>query len=163
MHIEYDVTEQDFVHAQRLVRRISNSGFMRWAEFASPFLGFVLAAFLIYLLITKGVSILLILGLGLSLYLILIPILSRRLLQKLYRQTEHLHGKLFLDVESNGIQFGGEKGSVKIDWTSFGRCVEDYRGFVFLRKGQAVQVVPKRCLTAPQLQEFRGCLKRSLR
>ena len=28
MHIEYDVTEQDFLDAQRLVRRMSNSGFM---------------------------------------------------------------------------------------------------------------------------------------
>jgi hypothetical protein len=89
-------------------------------------------------------------------YLILTPILSRRLLQRLYRQSEPLHGKLFLDVDTNGIQFGGEKGSVKTDWASLGRCVEDYREFVFLRKGQAVQVVPKRCLTAPQLQEFRG-------
>lgn len=160
MYIEYDVTEQDFVHAQQLVHRISNSGFMRRAEFASPFLGFVLAAFLIYLVFTKGVSVLLILGLGLSLYLILILILSRRLLQKLYRQSEDLHGKLFLDVDSDGFRFGGEKGSVKTDWKSFGRCVEDYLGFVFLRKGRVVQVVPKRCLTASQLQEFRQCLKR---
>jgi len=64
MHIEYDVTEQDFLDAQRLVRRMSNSGFMGWAEFASPFLGFVLAAFVIYLLVTKSVSVLLVLGLG---------------------------------------------------------------------------------------------------
>ena len=55
MHIEYDVTEQDFLDAQRLVRRMSNSGFLGWAEFASPFLGFVLAAFVIYLSVAKGV------------------------------------------------------------------------------------------------------------
>ena len=163
MHIEYDVTEQDFLDAQRLVRRMSNSGFMGWAEFASPFLGFVLAAFVIYLLVTKGVSVLLVLGLGLSLYLMLTPILSRRLLLRLYRHSECLHGKPFLDVDTNGIQFGGEKGSVNTDWASLGRCVEGYREFLFLRKGQAVQIVPKRCLTALQLQEFRACLKRSLR
>ena len=74
MHIEYDVTEQDFLDAQRLVRRMSNSGFMGWAKFASPFLGFVLAAFVIYLLVNKGkgVSVLLVLCLGLSLPALLV-------------------------------------------------------------------------------------------
>jgi len=43
----------------------------------------------------------------------LTPILSRRLLLRLYRHSEYLHGKPFLDVDTNGIQFGGEKSSVK--------------------------------------------------
>jgi hypothetical protein len=79
------------------------------AEFASRFFGFVLAAFPIYLLAAQCLSALLTLGLGLSLYLVLIPIVSRRLAQKLYSSSQHLHGKLFLVLTMRGFDLGEEQ------------------------------------------------------
>lgn len=89
MHIEYEVTEQDFLGAQRLVQRIITS-FMRWTEFAAPFLGLAGVIWLLYQVATHGVSLPLILSLGLSCYLVLIPVLSSRLRKKLYRASEYL-------------------------------------------------------------------------
>ena len=162
MHIEYDITEQDFLHALQLVDRRTTPRLVRWVELASPFLGFALLIFIIYRIATQAMSGISALGLGIALYLLFTPSLSKNRQKQLYRNSDFLHGKLVLEVDEVGLRFGGEtRGGLEISWGSLGRRIEDDRAFVVLRgKGRTFRVVPKRCLSSTQVSEFRECLRR---
>jgi hypothetical protein len=161
MHIEYDVTEQDFLHALQLVNRRTTPSLVRWVELASPFLGFALSVFIIYRIATQGMSGISALGLGIGLYLLFTPSLSKSRQKQVYRNSDFLHGKLVLEVDEVGLRFGGQTGTVEMSWMSIGRCIVDHRAFLVLpEKGRAFQVVPKRCLSSTQVSEFRECLTR---
>ena len=161
MHIEYDITEQDFLHALRVVHRRTTGSFMRWIELASPLLGFALLIFIIYRIATQGMSGISALGLGIGLYLLFTPSLSKSRQKQVYRNSDFLHGKLVLEVDEVGLRFGGETRGLEISWGSLGRRIEDNRAFVVLRgKGRTFRVVPKRCLSSTQVSEFRECLRR---
>jgi hypothetical protein len=161
MHIEYDITEQDFLHALQLVDRRTTPRLVRSLEWASPFLGFALLIFTIYRLAIHGLSVFIVLGLGMGLYLLFVPVLSKNRQKQLYRNSDFLHGKLVLEVDELGLRFGGETGGLEISWGSLGRRIEDQRAFVVLPgKGRTFRVVPKRCLSSTQVSEFRECLRR---
>jgi hypothetical protein len=72
MHVEYDMTEQDFLHALQLVHRRTTPSVVRWFELAPPFLGFAFLIFTIYRLATEDMSGLFVLGLGVGLYLLFV-------------------------------------------------------------------------------------------
>lgn len=110
MHVEYDITEQDFLHALQLVHRRTTPSLVRWVELASPFLGFALLIFIVYRWATQGLSGLLVLGLGIGLYLLFIPSISKNRQKQLYRNSDFVHGKLVLEVEETGLRFGGQTG-----------------------------------------------------
>ena len=161
MHVEYDITEQDFLHALQLVHRKTTPSVVRWFELASPFLGFALLIFAIYRLATQGLSGLSALSLGIGSYLLFVPSISKNRQKQLYRNSDFMHGKRVLEVEEVGLRFGGQTGGLEISWGALGRCIEDHRAFVVLPgKGLAFQVVPKRCLSSTQVSELRECLKR---
>jgi hypothetical protein len=161
MHVEYDITEQDFLHALQLVHRRTTPTLVRWIELASPFLGFALLILIIYRITTLGVSGISALGLGIGLYLLFTPSLSKNRQKHLYRNSNFLHRRLILEVDKVGLWFGGQTGTVEMSWMSIGRCIEDQRAFLVLpEKGRAFQVVPKRCLSSTQVSEFRECLRR---
>ena len=161
MHIEYDITEQDFLHALRVVHRRTTGSFMRWIELASPLLGFALLIFIIYRIATQGMSGISALGLGIGLYLLFTPSLSKSRQKQVYRNSDFLHGKLVLEVDEVGLRFRGQTGTVEMSWLSIGTCIVDHRAFLVLpEKGRAFQVVPKRCLSSTQVSEFRECLMR---
>jgi hypothetical protein len=161
MHIEYDITEQDFLHALQLVQRRTTPVLVRWVELASPFLGFALLNFIIYRIATQAMSGISALGLGIGLYLLFTPSLSKNRQKRLYRNSDFLHGKLVLEVDEVGLRFGGESGGSEISWGSLGRRIEDQRAFVVLPgRGRTFRVVPKRCLSSAQVCEFRECLRR---
>jgi hypothetical protein len=46
-------------------------------------------------------------GLTFSLFFLFIPLLNRRKQKTLYAKSNALHGRLTLDVDDSGIQFGG--------------------------------------------------------
>jgi len=161
MHIEYDITEQEFLHALQLVDRRTTPSLVRWVELASPFLGFALLIFIIYRIATQPMSGISALGLGIGLYLLFTPSLSKNRQKQLYRNSDFLRGKLVLEVDEVGLRFAGETGSLQISWGSLGRRIEDHRAFVVLAgKGRTFRVVPKRCLSSTQVSEFRECLRR---
>src|ERR1700741_96261 len=98
MHIEYNITEQEFLRAQQLVHRSTSPRAVQWFELASPCLGLALLALLIERLVTGGLTVLLVLGLAMSIYLLFLPLLSKNRQKQLYRNSEFLNGKLVLDV-----------------------------------------------------------------
>lgn len=160
MHIEYDITEQEFLHAQQLVHRINSPKPVQWFELTSPFLGLALLILGIEQLATQGLSALFVLCLGMGPYLLFLPLLSKNRQKQLYRNSDFLHGKLVLEVDDKGVRFGGQTGGLEIGWSALGRCIEDHRAIVIMpKKKRTFQVVPKRSLSSPQMNELRECLK----
>jgi hypothetical protein len=114
MHIEYDITEQDFLHGLQMVQRRTTPSLVRWVELASPFLGFALLIFIIYRITTQGMSGISALGLGTGLYFLFTPLISKNRQKRLYRNSDFLHGKLVLEVDEVGLRFGGETRGRKV-------------------------------------------------
>ena len=90
--------------------------------------------------------------------------MSRRKQKTLYAKSNALHGRLTLDVDDSGIQFGGPITSAKVAWAYFGKFFEDERAFVLNQKNQVIfHIVPKRALSADQVAGFRQYLEQNVR
>jgi len=99
-----------------------------------------------------------------SLFFLFIPLWSKRTQINRYAKSNALHGRLTLDVDDSGIQFGGPITTAHVAWTYFGKFFEDERAFVLYQKNQAIfHMVPKRALSADQVAGFRQYLQQNIR
>ena len=151
MHIDYEISERDYLDGQRLAIKHSSVRMVRWTRLVLPSFGAFLLAFLIYGLWTQGFSVRVLPGLAFSLFFLFIPLLSKRKQKTLYAKSNALHGRLTLDVDDSGIQFGGPITSAKVAWAYFGKFFEDNRAFILYQKNQTTfHMVPKRALAVDQ-------------
>ncbi|HJZ62952.1 MAG TPA: hypothetical protein VKD70_01440 [Candidatus Acidoferrum sp.] len=72
-----------------------------------PCFGAFLLAFLANGVLKEGFSLNVIPGLAFVLFLLFIPLLSKRKQKSLYAKSNALHGRLTLDVDDSGMRFGG--------------------------------------------------------
>ena len=137
---------------------------VRWTRFVLPCFGALLLAFLIHGLLTQGFSVRVLPGMAFTLFLLSIPFLTKRKQRTLYAKSNALHGRLTLDVDDSGIQFGGPITSAKVAWAYFGKFFEDERVFILYQKNQMTfHMVPKRVLSADQVASFRQHLEQNLK
>jgi len=108
MHIDYEISEQDFLDAQRLAIKNSSLRIVRWTLLVLPLFGLSLLIFLIHGTATQGFSVRLIPGLAVCLFFISVPLLNRRTQKNLYAKSTAMHGRLSLDADDDGMQFGGQ-------------------------------------------------------
>jgi hypothetical protein len=155
MNLEYEITEQDFIHAQRLAIKSSPARIVRWTRLAMPLFGVGLSAFLIRAVAQQGFSWRVIPASFFCLLFISMPLLNRRSQKQLYSKTASLHGKLFLGVDDNGLQFQGPTFSSQVGWSNFCRFIEDENSFLIYQNSQVFNLVPKRSLSAEQIAELR--------
>lgn len=164
MHVDYEISERDYLDGQRLAIKNSSVRMIRWTRFVLPSFGVLLAAFLTYGILTQGFSVNMLPGMAFSLFFLLTPFLTRRKQKTLYAKSNAMHGRLTLDVDDSGIQFGGPITSGKVAWAYFGKFFEDERTFVLYQKNQAIfHMVPKRALSAEQVAGFRQYLEENVR
>jgi hypothetical protein len=164
MHVDYEVSERDYLDGQRLAIKNSSVRMVRWTPYVLPSFGALLAVFLIHGILTQGFSVSVLPGMAFSLFFLLIPFLSKRKQTTLYAKSNALHGRLTLDVDDSGIQFGGPITSAKVAWAYFGKFFEDERVFVLYQKNQTIfHMVPKRALSADQVAGFREYLEQKVR
>lgn len=164
MHIDYEVSEKDFLDGQRLATKNSSLRIVRWTRFVLPSLGALMVVFLIYGILTQGFSVRLVPGLAFGLYFLYIPFLIKRKQKALYAKSNAIHGRLTLDVDESGIQFGGPITSAKLAWAYFGKLFEDERVFVLYQKSQTIfHMIPKRALSADEVTALRQYLEQNVR
>jgi YcxB-like protein len=164
MHIDYEISERDYFDGQKLAIKNSSVGMVRWTRYFLPCLGALLVLFLIHTTLTQGFSAGMLSGLAFSLFFLSIPFLSRRKQKTLYATSNALHGRLRLDVDDSGIQFGGPITSSRVAWAFFGKFFEDERAFVLYQKNEAIfHMVPKRALSGDQVTSFREYLQQHVR
>lgn len=161
MHIDYEISETDFLNGQRLAVKKSAIRGVRWTLLVLPTFGMLLLLDLVYFAVRQGFSIRFIPGFAICSFFLSIPLLSRREQTKVYAKSITLHGKLSLDVDDRGLRFLGPTSSSDITWEHFGRFLEDDKVFILYQKGDRIfNILPKRGLNPEQIAEFRQLSER---
>ncbi len=159
MHLDYEISEQDFINGQRLALKNSKARFARWPRLWMPLMGVMMTVFLINVVRTQGFSVRVLPGLAVALFFLFIPLQTKRAQKKLYAKSS-LHGKMSLDVKVDRLEFEGPTFSSKVTWDHFGRFFEDDKSFVLYQKNERLfNIVPKRGLTTDQIAEFHRYLE----
>jgi len=160
VQIEYEISEQDFMDAQRLAIRNSPMRLVRWTRWVLPLFGVGLLVFLINAVAKQGFSVRAVPGLAFCLFFISLPLLNRNTQKKLYAKTTSMHGKLSLEASEEGLQFRGPSFSSQVGWSNFCKFFEDEKSFVLYQNPAGGAPFP----VAPNIL-IRGCptLSRFLR
>ena len=69
MHVDYEISEKDYLDGQRLAIKNSSVRMIRWTRFVLPSFGAILAVFLVQVLMTQGFSVRVIPGMAFILFL----------------------------------------------------------------------------------------------
>jgi hypothetical protein len=162
MQIEYAISEQDFMDAQRLAIRNSPMRLVRWTRWVLPLFGVGLLIFLINAVVKQGFSMRAVPGLAFCLLFISLPLLNRNNQKKLYAKTTSMHGKLSLEASDEGLQFRGPSFSSQVGWSNFCKFFEDEKSFVLYQNSQVFNIVPKRGLSPDQVTSLRGYLDQKI-
>ncbi len=160
MHIDYEISEQDHLLAQRLASRKGLPFSDRWPSTILPWFGFVLLGFLIYTVIKQGFSTNILPGLIVPLFALSMPIVIRRKIHKLYVNSPNLHGPRSLDVDDSGMHFQGPSFTSQINWPHFSRYFEDQSSFVLFQSPRVFSIIPKRQLSPEQITALRDYFTR---
>jgi YcxB-like protein len=168
MHLDYEITEEDFVDGQRLAIKNSSFRSVRWTLYVLPAFGVFLLLDLIYFGARQGISLRqvpgLAFGLFFSLFMLSLPLRSKRTQRKMYAKSTSMHGPLSLDVDDEGIRFSGRTFSSNVSWDLFGKFFEDGKTFVLYQKNERIfNIVPKRGLTTEQTTALRQYFELRLR
>jgi len=149
MHIDYEISEQDYLKAQNLAIKNHPRRAVRWTRIGLPIIGVVLPLgwILNFILVTAVLKQTLpstyVIGLLFPLVFICTPLLNKRSIRKLYTKSTSLHGKLWLRGDEDGVEFGGSTFQSKVDWSVFDFFFEDDNSFVLLQKTLTINMVPK--------------------
>jgi hypothetical protein len=163
MHCEYEISEQDFLNAQRLAGRNSPVRSIRWSYTGMPLLGTILLAGWIGIAVIRGVSSHWLAVLIFPSLFLLSPWFHKWNAKSTYAKATSFHGPLQLDADDNGLLFRGAAFGGKIGWPSFSSFFEDEDGFVLYQKTGVFNVVPKRQLSPEQVAGLREYFERKIK
>jgi hypothetical protein len=165
MHIEYRVSEGDFVAASMLALRKRST----WSalDYYFPHIfcvlwlagGAIPSPFNHYgrdetdLLLTLGVF---------PIFMGLI-VLRRRRLKQDYKKMKNLKLHQALDLDSNGLRLTTTDAVARSSWDLYSKYVEDKAAFILYQKlDHGLLIIPKHHLTEGQADELRNLLKARL-
>ena len=159
MHIDYEISEQDHLLAQRLARK----GFPlsdRWMIIFLPWFGLAILVAVIFHIVQNGFSTNVLPGFVVPVLCLSMPIIVRRAIHKQYVSSPNLHGPRSLDVDDAGMHFQSATFSSQISWSHFSRFLEDQNSFVLFQDPKIFTIVPKRQLSPEQITALRDYFSR---
>lgn len=156
MRIDYEISEGDFMKAQRLGIKQSRSVFNRWAFSVVPVFGLVLLICIAFSVVQHGFSANLLPGLIVPLGTLSFPFLITLKIRRLYVSSRNLHGPLSLDATDEGMHFQGPTFSSQVSWSYYSRFCEDENSFLIFQNQRLFNLIPKRHLSSEQIVELRG-------
>jgi YcxB-like protein len=166
MHIEYQISEADYIAAIRLFQR-SHSRFAQLKRYLLPVLCVVPISGAVFLLVvTQGRGFLQVVS---TFIIFCVPIYnllfeSRRLAQR-YRESPGIQFRNYVDVDAKGFHLIDAASDRRTPWQDFSAFAEDDTTFIILvtMDGKKKFVItPKRELTPAQIDEFRALLQTHL-
>lgn len=159
MHIEYQISEADYVRASWIaLRKRSIAGAIR---FYYVLVFVILFAFMgtLPLFAVKSVHDFVswifpdLFGIALLAYLIFIQWFK---FHREYRKSTQLHFQTSLDVEETGVHFTTAISDSRSNWQLYAKFIECKSAFLLIPRGnQGFVPIPKRELTSPQIDELR--------
>ncbi|HET9284776.1 MAG TPA: YcxB family protein [Candidatus Angelobacter sp.] len=164
MLIEYEISEQDFVNAQRLAFRNLPTRVSSFLFRLVPFWGLLMLVFVtlsatqprFHLHSTMIVPVLF------GLLFLFSPWLFTWAQRMLFRRTQTLHGRRTLTVDEAGLTFTSSASSSQLEWGSFQKFVEDDTVFDLYLSSSVFHIVPKRELSPEQITELREAFTRNI-
>lgn len=163
MHIDYQISENDFVVAANLAMR-KRSWLALFTLYLLPCIGAILVATATVTLIAgttlSSVLSLLLLGLfWICLPTVFYPFQFRRS----YRKTPLLRERRSLDLDQDSLRFSSETSDSRTSWRTYTKFAENARTFILFQQGNQVFIpISKRELTESQITELRSLLEAHL-
>lgn len=162
MRVEYQISERDFINAQRLAIKNSPRRSVRWTRLMYPLFGLMLLLFVISTAQRQGLSARMIPAFVICLFFLSMPLLNRRTQKKMYAESTAMRGPLSAEVDEQGISFRGLTFSSQFDWSNFSRFFEDDNSFVLYRSERLFNLIPKRELSRNQITTLREYFVRNI-
>lgn len=162
MQIDYEMSEQDFMEAQKLALRHLPNRSGRWIVRSLPFLGLFICLAALWKVVRSGYmwNSNVILPFGFGLFFLLSPWLMNQANRKMFRRNPIFQGQRSVTVDETGLIFTSPTASVKIKWDSIQNTVEDNTTFVLYQGGVVFHILPKRQLSQEQISELRDAFGR---
>jgi hypothetical protein len=165
MHIEYRVSEGDFVTASMLALRKRSS----WSALDYYFPHIFCVLWLAGSVIPSPFNhygqdeVDLLLTLGVFPIFMGLVVLRRRRLKQDYKKMKTLQLHQELDLDSNGLRLITSNGVARSSWDMYSKYVEDKASFIMYQKlDHGLFIIPKHHLTEAQSDELRNLLKARL-
>jgi len=161
MHIEYQITEDDFASAGRLAVQ-TKSKFAAMQRYVLVVLGaLVIACGIIAAMAEQALS-----GLWAPLFwgsiLLAIAVLYGFYgyqFRRVYRKAPLLRERRTLDIDDHTIQFKTASSESRTAWDAYIKFAENKDTFILFQQGNQIFVpIPKRDLTASQIDDLRSLL-----
>lgn len=162
MHCEYEISEQDFLNAQRLAGKNSPVRSIRWSYTGMPLVGAIILIGWIGFAIARGVSSQSLAILIFPSLFLLSPLFHKWNAKSTYAKATSFHGPPQLDADDNGLFFRGAAFGGKIGWSSFSNFFEDEDGFVLYQKTGVFNILPKRQFSPEQVSGLREYFQRKI-
>jgi YcxB-like protein len=162
MQIEYEISEQDFLDAQKLAMKNHPSRSSRFFFRILPFWGVFLCIAIVWPALKQWHSWNQLPILLLGLVLLSMPLLMKLAQRRAYRRAASIHGRLTMAVGESGLSFSGSTFSSHLEWNFFPRFVEDDKVFVLWQGNRTFNVIPKRQLAPEQISELRAAFTRNI-
>jgi len=162
MHLEYEISEQDFLDAQRLAIKNSPVRSIRWSRIGIPLFGLLLFMFWLQSTYTHGLSLRSAIGVVFPILFMSIPLLTKWNARKMYARTTSFRCVQRLDVDEEAMSVSGETFSGKIGWSNYRQFFEDERCFVLYQDSTVFNIIPKRQLSSEQISWLRQHFNRKI-
>jgi len=163
MRIDYEISEQDFLNAQRLAIKNSPVRSTRWTRLALPAFGLISLAYILHAIWSQGFSLREMPAFIVPVMLLSLPLLNRRAQKRLYARSTAMHGNLSLEATEEGLNFKGTTFDSKVNWSNFNSVFEDSLSFVLLQSNNVIfNIIPKSYLTAEQVKDLGELLRRNI-
>jgi len=156
MHIEYQISEDDFISAAKLAMRKRSRYALVRVYIIRVFGAILLASALVLYILSRQIATVWPIALW-GLLVLCVPILWTYQFHKQYRKMPMLHGRRSLDIDETGTHFVTPEVDSRISWESFIHFAENDDSFVLFQQGSRIFIpIPKRELTPAQIDELRA-------
>lgn len=158
--INYEISEQDYLDAQKLAIRNHPKRFTRVVYRILPYWGLLAGLGALWPLFWWGFhwDWLMILPLAFAGFALSRPLLFNRAAKATYRKTRSLHGPRSTAVDDQGMSFQGPDFSSQLKWPFFLKFAEDDKSFVMFQTDRMFFFIPKRQLSQQDISNIRKAL-----
>ena len=161
MKIDYEISEQDFLDAQRLALK-ELGPLVRAMRWYLPIAGSFMLIWVLFNIRHIGFDPRLLFGFAIALFFIANPWLTRRKQKKMYSSASAMHGKLSAEFDDQGVRFCGPNHNGSAGWQNYQKFAEDSRIFLLWQPTRVFNPIPKRHLSSQQIEQLRALLSAHL-
>lgn len=158
--INYEISEQDYVDAQKLAIRNHPRAFTRVVYRALPYWGLLTGLGALWVTFWWGFhwDWFMILPLGFAVAALSQPLLFKRSARTAYRKSPAFHGPRSAAMDEQGMSVEGPDISSRVKWPFFVKFAEDDKTFVMYQTNQLFSFIPKRQFSQQEISSIREAL-----